>query len=183
MECMGEQVLNINDPDWHDRSVDTDVEVQIEDLDGRPIRVVRAHLAGRALREGKQVQFSGRTRSTLELRCGRCLEPFAFEVDAPFALKLVAEPFAELSDEGEVDAARVDDSLFYAEEGRADLGAIAREQLYLGLPLKPICREGCAGLCPTCGENRNRVECGCSDEGIDPRLAPLLRFRKPRGDA
>jgi uncharacterized protein len=52
------------------------------------------------------------------------------------------------------------------------------EQLYLGLPLKPICSPDCRGLCPSCGANRNTDPCDCADEPIDPRLAPLLRFRQ-----
>ena len=51
--------------------------------------------------------------------------------------------------------------------------ALAVEQIYLELPLKPICREDCRGLCTKCGCNRNRVECGCVDESIDPRLLAL----------
>jgi uncharacterized protein len=51
-----------------------------------------------------------------------------------------------------------------------DLPEIAREQIYLLLPLKPLCREMCAGLCPRCGANRNLETCGCSEDlqGGDP---------------
>jgi uncharacterized protein len=56
---------------------------------------------------------------------------------------------------------------------RIDLRALAVEQVYLEMPLKPICREDCRGLCSRCGNNRNRVECGCDDDSVDPRLLAL----------
>ena len=53
-----------------------------------------------------------------------------------------------------------------------------REQIVLGLPLKPLCREDCRGRCPSCGKNRNTGPCGCppAEEPGDPRLAPLRKL-------
>ena len=51
-----------------------------------------------------------------------------------------------------------------------DLGEVMREQFYLALPMKPLCREDCQGLCPVCGINRNRETCTCQAEWVDPRL-------------
>ena len=41
------------------------------------------------------------------------------------------------------------------------------------LPMKPLCAQSCRGLCPECGANLNRTECGCQPKWEDPRLAPL----------
>jgi uncharacterized protein len=65
-----------------------------------------------------------------------------------------------------------------APEGKIGLEDVASEQLYLNLPLKPICNPSCKGLCPTCGTNRNLGACDCTPEEIDPRLAPLLPFKR-----
>ena len=52
-------------------------------------------------------------------------------------------------------------------------------QLGLGLPLAPLCREDCAGLCGTCGADRHDAEpCGCQPE-TDPRWATLDALRVP----
>jgi len=49
-----------------------------------------------------------------------------------------------------------------------------REQFQLALPMKPLCAESCRGLCPECGANLNRANCGCDPKWVvDPRLAPL----------
>ena len=50
---------------------------------------------------------------------------------------------------------------------------LLREQFYLALPMKPLCREECQGLCPQCGVNRNVEACQCSTRWDDPRLAAL----------
>ena len=45
-----------------------------------------------------------------------------------------------------------------------------------------LCREDCKGLCPKCGANLNRGECGCSRREIDPRLAVLQRILEDKKD-
>jgi uncharacterized protein len=76
-----------------------------------------------------------------------------------------------------------DVALFYAEGGKVDLGTVATEQIYRDLPLKPVCRPDCRGLCATCGVNRNLLECDCPGDRGDLRLAALVdlkeRLRKP----
>jgi uncharacterized protein len=142
------------------------------------LRVKRARIAGRAEREDVGVILSARLDAIVEFACSRCTEPFEIELDVPFRLTLV--PLAAELEEGETSIEDEDTSLFSAPGGKADLAQIAAEQIYLNLPLKPVCRGDCKGLCPQCGANRNTVECGCSGESIDPRLAPLLEFKKRR---
>jgi ABC-2 type transport system ATP-binding protein len=50
------------------------------------------------------------------------------------------------------------------------------EQFYLALPMKPLCREGCLGLCPQCGADRNTTSCDCQPSWQDPRFAGLKRL-------
>ena len=66
---------------------------------------------------------------------------------------------------------------FEIQEGKLPLDAVAAEQVYLEMPQKPLCDESCAGLCPTCGINRNRLECACRVEDVDPRLQALQEIR------
>ena len=53
-----------------------------------------------------------------------------------------------------------------------DLGLLVRDAVVLELPMAPLCREDCAGLCPQCGANRNDGACGCVAPR-DPRWANL----------
>ena len=56
---------------------------------------------------------------------------------------------------------------------RVDLEPLARESLILDLPLAPLCRDDCRGLCPTCGADLNQGACDCPVETVDPRWAAL----------
>ena len=116
----------------------------------------------------------GTLAATLELRCSRCLEPFALPVNAAFDLRYHPEgkaaPDADVEDGelGEDDA-----SATYYRDDEIDLGDLIREQFYLALPMKPLCRDDCKGLCPHCGTNLNTSTCQCRTEWEDPRLAGL----------
>jgi len=58
-----------------------------------------------------------------------------------------------------------------------DLMPLARDAILLSLPLAPLCRQDCAGLCQTCGKNRNEGPCGCLPEDSDDRWATLNALR------
>jgi uncharacterized protein len=61
---------------------------------------------------------------------------------------------------------------------RVDLEPLARESLVLDLPLAPLCRDDCRGLCPTCGADLNQGACECRVDGVDPRWAALDVLRR-----
>lgn len=117
----------------------------------------------------------GSVKATLELACSRCLEPYALPVDQDFDLRYLpagaALPEAPDDDEAEVE----DDDVavtFYRDE-QIDLDELLREQFYLALPMKPLCRPDCQGLCPQCGTNGNVAPCDCHPHWEDPRMAGL----------
>ena len=58
-----------------------------------------------------------------------------------------------------------------------DLAPMARDTVLLELPLAPLCREDCAGICPTCGADRNTAPCDCTTDPADPRWAALDALR------
>jgi uncharacterized protein len=58
-----------------------------------------------------------------------------------------------------------------------DLEPLARETLLLELPLAPLCRPECRGLCPTCGVDRNQTDCECAPAPRDPRWDALDALR------
>lgn len=57
-----------------------------------------------------------------------------------------------------------------------DLTDVVWEQLILSLPMKLLCKEDCAGICPHCGADRNERPCDCEDRSVDPRLAVLAQW-------
>jgi uncharacterized protein len=140
------------------------------------LRVVTARIVGNVTPGDLGAILTARLDAVVELACSRCTEPVEVRLTPAFRLTLVPEAVEFAA--GETRIEEEDASLFSTREGKADLVQIATEQIYLDLPLKPVCRKGCRGLCPRCGANRNTTDCGCADENVDPRLAALLQFRK-----
>lgn len=96
-------------------------------------------------------------------QCRRCLSDAAGEIETR-----VREVYEEASDGEDT----------YALVGtRVDLVPLVRDAVLLGLPPAPLCKEGCRGLCPVCGANRNEVRCSCETSRPDPRWAALDALR------
>jgi uncharacterized protein len=125
-------------------------------------------------KDGSKVRLKGRVGTTLEVPCSRCLEAFRVPVEAP--LDLLFLPAAEDAGNGERAVGDDDLGVSYYQDDEIDLGEVIREQFYLALPMKPLCREDCQGLCPTCGSNRNRETCDCRNDWVDPRLEALKKL-------
>jgi DUF177 domain-containing protein len=128
-----------------------------------------------------QVRIVGRLRTTLELPCSRCLEGSPVPLEAVFDLLYL--PALEAPDDEEVEVAEEDINTAFYRDGVIDLGELVHEQLYLALPMKPLCRDDCKGLCPVCGANRNQTPCACNVRWEDPRLAGLKALLKDNDHA
>jgi len=115
------------------------------------------------------------------LSCQRCLEPLVETVEQPLQLLLV--PGGERRDAGEHELAEADLGVVEVPlDGEVDLRPLLLEQIQLNVPMKPLCRAGCAGLCPTCGANLNAGACGCEPETIDPRWKALEALKQRNKD-
>jgi uncharacterized protein len=117
----------------------------------------------------------GRVQTTLELPCGRCLEPFTTPVDQTFDLRY--QPHTENTGVGELEIEEDDLTTAFYENDQIDIGHLLQEQFLLALPMKPLCRDDCKGLCAQCGTNLNAGACGCKHEWEDPRLAELKKLK------
>ena len=156
-----------------------DREIDLADMggaDGDDFSARTVRLAGRLERGDSGVALTARLTAVVGLSCSRCTEPIELPLAIDIALTLVPDAVEYASDQARIEVG--DASIFYAKDGKADLRQLAAEQIYLDIPLKPVCKPDCKGLCPQCGANRNGADCGCVLETVDPRLAPLLRFRK-----
>jgi len=120
--------------------------------------------------DDETVHVQGHLSARLGLECGRCLEPFSFPVEQNLDLFYLPHQAGE-SVEDEEEIAERDLVVAYYRQGRLDLGDMVREQFFLTLPMKRLCRAECLGLCATCGSNRNLNPCECPAVG-----APLSPF-------
>jgi uncharacterized protein len=140
------------------------------------------HLEMNVHKDGEAYRVIGRVTTRLQLECGRCLEPFEIPVDSPFELRYV--PHVEPAPEGQAgkageerEVAEDDLTTAFYKEDSIDLGDLMHEQFVLALPMKPLCKVLCKGLCVHCGTDLNKGTCACAPEWTDPRLAVLKGFR------
>jgi uncharacterized protein len=126
-------------------------------------------------KEKDRFRLTGTARTCLELACSRCLESFEFPFDGAFDLRYV--PVSELVHDAEHEVGGEDLDTGFYEDDQIDLNVLLREQFYLALPMKPLCKDSCRGLCARCGRNLNRERCQCTSTWEDPRLAPLKTLR------
>jgi len=109
------------------------------------------------------------------LSCIRCLKPIEEESEVDVELLVLEErpPLAA----GEHALQEEELGVLYAEGKELDLDPILVEQLQLNVPMKPLCREDCKGLCPHCGADRNLEPCGCATASADPRWGALAALK------
>ena len=74
-----------------------------------------------------------------------------------------------------------DEETYPIEHDFVDLAPLVHDAVFLELPLAPLCREDCQGLCPQCGIDRNEGSCDCLPP-IDPRWATLDALRLDGSD-
>ncbi len=145
-----------------------DVEAIAEEL------VLTVPLAGgvKFIRTADGVLVLGDLKTSAELICDRCLEPFVAQLE----LRIEEEyhPTVDISTGGAIELGPDQEMETLIDESHiVDLGEVLRQDLLLALPMHPICRPNCAGLCPHCGQNLNEGRCDCASLRVDPRLAHL----------
>lgn len=122
-------------------------------------------------KDKERFRLAGGVQTVLELLCSRCLEPYPLAVDGVFDLRYV--PQKDVGDYAEREIGDDDLSVAFYEDETIDLEQLVQEQFYLALPMKPLCRPDCRGLCPDCGMNLNQHACDCTRVWVDPRLEAL----------
>lgn len=127
-----------------------------------PIRTsCRAALAGDAL------LVEGSACFLAEAECGRCLKLFTLNLAVPFNRVYRKGSPDQPGEPGQPEDDETD--LISGDAQTVDISAAVREAIILEAPMKPLCTEGCLGLCPVCGRNLNDDRCDCSMERTDPR--------------
>ncbi len=114
----------------------------------------------------------GQVKVRAVMECARCLGEFETELSGDISFVLCAEQDAKAhggSDEEEY-------VFFEGNDLRADIVVPVRQALVLSMPMKPLCSEGCRGICPTCGANLNERTCDCKIETPDPRWDSLKKL-------
>ncbi|MDQ6693494.1 MAG: DUF177 domain-containing protein [Chloroflexota bacterium] len=136
------------------------------------------HGGAKATRLGDGLLIQGDIEAGVQLECSRCLDQFTATVDASLEEQYKQTVEVETGRLIERSEFEESDSIFDIDHNHLmDLSEPVRQALLVALPMKPLCREDCAGICPECGANRNEADCGHTPQTLDNRWAGLLELR------
>ncbi len=123
------------------------------------------------LRTNRGILVTGRLETGIAQTCSRCLN----EYKQPLSLDIEEEyfPTVDILSGARVALPLDEPGAFSIDKSNVlDLGEAIRQYALLAVPMKPLCRPDCAGLCPTCGANLNKTICSCL-RVVDPRWQKL----------
>jgi uncharacterized protein len=107
----------------------------------------------------------GTFQADTEMECNRCLELFLQPLVVDIS-ELMIYPASQAEDP----------VLGIPETGLFDLRPLLRESFLVTLPIQPLCKQNCQGLCPLCGNNLNQSSCTHETDEIDPRMEELKKL-------
>ncbi|MFH1759572.1 MAG: DUF177 domain-containing protein [bacterium] len=125
-------------------------------------------------RRGDSFTLDSSIKACFILECSRCLEKFNFPISADFQV------FARI-DKIKQDNESLDDGSLYIlsySDQTIDFRERVKDEILLSIPVKPLCKETCGGLCSICGQNLNIKKCNCKVQLKDPRWEPLLKLKE-----
>lgn len=114
------------------------------------------------------------------LSCDRCLRPIVDHADSDIELLILVEHAPRAAGEQELEER--DLGVLHLKGEALETDPILLEQLQLNIPMKPLCRPDCLGLCPVCGVDRNETACTCEEQTVDSRWAALAALKSRLDD-
>ncbi|MGI8426863.1 MAG: YceD family protein [Actinomycetota bacterium] len=117
-------------------------------------------LEATSVKEG--LAISGRLRGRLHLNCSRCLADFEQGLEREVDETFYFDPERAADTEG-----------YVIHEMKINLEPMLRDVIVLGMPMNPLHKSDCLGLCALCGADLNAGDCGHDRKPADLRWAPL----------
>jgi len=125
------------------------------------------------------VWVSGSVQVSAACACSRCLQDFP--VSMQVQLDEIYSPVLDVNTGVRLSLPEEAESSFIVDKHHIlDITEAVRQLAIVSMPMKPLCRAECAGICHQCGTNRNEARCACQREGREPRLAPLFNMQPSR---
>jgi len=126
--------------------------------------------------EGGRLHIAGQVSAFISMHCSRCFRNFSFPMKENF--DFMSLPLRGLKSPENLRLSAEEMEVTFLQGEEIDLDEIIRENIYLSLPIQPLCSEACEGLCPRCGKDLNEGDCTCLKEQADPRFQPLEILRQ-----
>ncbi|MBL7716177.1 MAG: DUF177 domain-containing protein [Bdellovibrionales bacterium] len=172
-----------------------------------PNRPVDLHLS--LSKVDQVVVLDGKIKTELTLICSRCANPFSHPIKAPLAALYTRDPamagIAHLKedsesgrvkpvgqnhgvarhahdyhDEEKLNASSHQLEIAYLDQDFMDLTQTLSEQVQLEIPLAPLCKEDCKGMCANCGADLNTGRCACAKIAKNSPFSALKNLKLPK---
>lgn len=128
------------------------------------------------------VLLEAHLETSVWLTCDRCLEGFQHRLEVAWSEEFHPSVDILTGRHLPLDPDDLDEAVVIDQFHIMDLAETIRQHLLLALPIHPLCREDCAGICPVCGAVRDREPCSCQTEMPDPRWAALASLLGGEGE-
>jgi len=128
----------------------------------------------------KRVIMNGVLDCPVKLNCDRCLSEYRAELKSEFTIFFDLVDVRDTSEneyEDEHISIKGEIDIIELEEPVIDISATLRQQFYLMLPAKFICKKNCKGLCSHCGNDMNEGLCSCSGKDVDNPFSILSKLK------
>jgi uncharacterized protein len=109
------------------------------------------------------IHIAGRVQADPLLECSRCLKNFPYPIDTELSIDLAPTDTLGGSPEHELDRSELDMEFYQGDE--IEPLDLVKEQILITLPMVPLHRADCRGLCAVCGTDLNETDCGCRKDG------------------
>jgi uncharacterized protein len=110
---------------------------------------------------------TGQFECTFKVECVRCLCEFDQTVQWEMT-ELYAFNEKSVTESG----------LILSDDAQIDLAPLIRDYALTEVPISPICKLDCQGLCATCGQDLNKKDCGHSADSDDSPFSALKDLLK-----
>lgn len=119
---------------------------------------------------GRIITGQGSLTTVVLLNCSRCLKEIQYPVKGELNLAIAGS-------KTENHYSSDTDDIILLDGDKLDITPYVEERLFWEIPIQPLCREDCKGICPGCGANLNYEKCCCKDDDIDPRWEKLKKLK------
>ena len=125
---------------------------------------------------GEGIVLAGTVSCTANTLCARCLKPVDIAVEGEI------EGYYLLEAAEDVEGYEHDEFECISQDGTFDIAPALHAALVYSTPFVVLCKEDCAGLCPTCGADLNEGPCACAENDEDDDDNPFAVLKNLKFD-
>ena len=153
--------------DGASKNISGNVELGTIDYMGSTLQFSKpVSVEGRVYSIGGALEVSAKITGEYSTECSRCSQPITKELSG------------ELFESLDSDFSDIDEECISVSGNVIDISGSIEACIFDSIPLQPLCKDDCKGLCPVCGIDLNKNECNCETKVYDPRFAIFRNLSK-----